>query len=985
MALDSELLDINWSEPFESTDVQIKTEEQIPEDCLKLLQDSFGHLHFRKMQWKIISSILYDKRDNCVIMATGYGKSLCFQFPSVYRNTITLVVSPLISLMQDQVNALRFYNLKACFLGSAQLNRDTVYEVIDRQYNIVYVTPEYLTSESGEFLIGRIKDDLTLIAIDEAHCISKWGHDFRAAYRGLCCLRNWCPDVPILAMTATATHKVQQDIINNLNLRDPQIISTGFDRPNLEFIVKPKTDTWDDIGEHIRNVKIGAIIVYCISRRITEETAAIISSHGYRCGVYHSGLPLKNRNKTHDDFIHDRIRVVVATIAFGMGINKPDVRLVIHYGVAKDLEGYYQEVGRAGRDGLPSKCLLFHHRQDWSLQRRIYYTSNPHTSSEQMEKLMKAMKGYVETMDCRRKYILNYFGSDCKLERRSDCCDNCKTSLTAPIKPINLYSKYQGLDVDGLLDITEESKLLIKLLQDMNSRFGLRKAILILRGSKSKEVPSGYIMNSTFGKLKHRPDKWIQAVADSLVELGFLAFEEVREAKFIFTRCLLTNKGRVWISGMVEQQPIKVVPNSEFIKLLNPRIVSAPKIVFPLVEKKDDNQPSSSSNIPLVNKTATSSAILANNSTLSAPATKPDIYRPLLKARTKLASLFGAMPYLVASSRALDQMAKNQPTTMEEFRNLRLDGYSEEKIVRFGPVFLKVIKEYKLRGNKTSVGVEQEDDQQLISFEPTDPTAVVVKQEKVSEASISSNLSQQSEQNNRSQSASQDSIEVIEPEPPQVIEIGSDIENVIFDEWNDSDDSELTPIANEVENLHGFTQSQPISSENRELDLLLDALQQSEAVRQEEPQNPKQSRVIKKKPINNLEYEDDSDSDLFEADWDHEIDESDLTSISQQAEESLNCDVGTLTVNTSNASSIDSTTIIDQKPVVIPTASNEIIPNNCIKQERQERKPRIIQRKVSNVFEYEDDSDSDTDLMPIVSPKKRTLPSWMTVSLKRKR
>lgn len=223
MALDNELLDINWNEPFETTDVQIKTEEKIPEDCIKLLQESFGHSQFRKMQWKIISSILYDKRDNCVIMATGYGKSLCFQFPSVYLGTITLVVSPLISLMQDQVNAMQFYNLKACFLGSAQTNRDTVYEVIDRQYNIVYVTPEYITSESGEFLIGRIKNHLTLIAIDEAHCISKWGHDFRAAYRGLSCLRNWCPDVPILAMTATATEKVQEDIVNNLKLKYPQV------------------------------------------------------------------------------------------------------------------------------------------------------------------------------------------------------------------------------------------------------------------------------------------------------------------------------------------------------------------------------------------------------------------------------------------------------------------------------------------------------------------------------------------------------------------------------------------------------------------------------------------------------------------------------------------------------------------------------------------------------------------------------------------
>ncbi|XP_055843873.1 bifunctional 3'-5' exonuclease/ATP-dependent helicase WRN-like [Episyrphus balteatus] len=979
MAQDSEIQDINWSEPFDATiDLHIKTEESenIPDDCIKLLLDSFGHSKFRKMQWKIISSILYEKRDNCVIMATGYGKSLCFQFPSVYRNTITLVVSPLISLMQDQVTAMCFYNLKACFLGSAQTNRDTVYEVIDRQYNIVYVTPEYITSESGSFLIGRIKDDLSLIAIDEAHCISKWGHDFRSAYRNLNVLREWCPAVPILAMTATATTKVRDDIIKSLDLRNPQIISTGFDRPNLEFIVKPKTECWSDIGEHIKNVKIGSIIVYCITRRITEEVASVISSHGFPCGVYHAGLPLKHRNKIHDEFIHDRIRVVVATIAFGMGINKPDVRLVIHYGVSKDIEGYYQEVGRAGRDGLPAKCLLFHRPKDWALHRMIRQRSKPETSIEQMEKLMRAIREYIEIKDCRRRFILNYFQDDCKnLIKRPDCCDNCKRAISSPKESINLYGKYQGLDVDGRLDITEDSKLLLRLLQDMNSRFGLRKAILVLRGSKSKDVPAAYNHHFTYGKLKHRSDKWIQAVVNSLVELNILTMEEVHDAKFSYTKCVITSKGKVWLSGILGQVPIKFMPNDEFIKLLNPRVVSAPKITFPLLEKKEQNQPSTSAK-PSV--TPAPSIILAKNTTLSSPSINSDIYRPLLKVRSKLASLFDVMPYLVASTKALEQLAKIQPTTMEEFRNIRLDGYSEEKTQRFGPVFLKVIRDHQAKFKKTT-DPEKDTEKLQETLENTDPGQTVIKQEPDVEAS-NDNPPSQAENEDQSLVSTQESVKIIDPEPQQIIEIESDIENAIFADW-DSDDSELTQVGKKVEQQLNASVSKPSSNENIDLDLLIDALQEDELKEKKTTENLKQPRTIDKKSSNTLDYE--SDDDLFNEDWDLEIDESDLTMISQQAEDQFKNDCGQVTASTSNASSIDS---MEQKlndvTVKLEVSCSDIYQNNLVK---KERKPRIIEKKVTNAFEYEDDSDSDTESKPITSPKKRALPSWMQVSQKKKR
>ncbi|XP_055913738.1 bifunctional 3'-5' exonuclease/ATP-dependent helicase WRN-like [Eupeodes corollae] len=985
MALESEIGDINWSEPFDcaTTAQNIKTEESecppIPDDCIKRLLDSFGHSQFRKMQWKIISSILYDARDNCVIMATGYGKSLCFQFPSVYRDTITIVVSPLISLMQDQVTAMCFYNLKACFLGSAQSNRDTVYEVIDRQYNIVYVTPEYITSESGAFLIGRIKQDLSLIAIDEAHCISKWGHDFRSAYRNLSCLRDWCPNVPILAMTATATNKVRDDIIQNLRLKNPQIISTGFDRPNLEFIVQPKTDVWSDIGKHIQNIKIGSIIVYCITRRITEEVAAVIAAHGHLCGVYHAGLSLKKRQATHDEFIHDRIRVVVATLAFGMGINKPDVRLIIHYGVSKDIEGYYQEVGRAGRDGLPAKCLLFHRPKDWTLHRMIRQKSNPNTSIEQMEKLMKAIRQYVETKECRRSFILNYFGEDCKkLCKRVDCCDNCSRTISGPAPSINLYSKYQGLDVDGRLDITEESKLLLQLLQDMKSRFGLRKAILVLRGSKSKDVPSAYNTHLTFGKLKHRPEKWIQAVANSLVEINMLTMEETHEARFSYTRCLLTNKGKVWLSGIVEQSPIKIVPSDEFIKLLNPRVVSAPKIMFPLFGIKKEESLTSATK-PSISSNPTPSISLPNNVKLSSPSSaKSDIFRPLLKVRSKLASLFDAMPYLVASTKALEQLAKIQPTTMEELRTIRLDGYSEEKTQRFGPVFLKVIKDHQAKFKKKTNG-----ETETVKEEPENEDRQVIKiKQEVAEKVPKNNLPSNAEKESTSLSATQDSIEIIEPQEAPVIEIESEIENAVFDGW-DSDDLELTQVGNKIEeqlNASSTNKTSPTTTtENPDLDLLIDALE-SEDLCQKKSELPKKSRTIVKKPINTLEYESDSGSDIFDADWDLEIDESDLNTISQQVEEKFKCDSTNLTATTSSTSSNG---FIEIKPVKVELQSCDS-ESSMVKPEKP-RKPRIIEKKVINAFEFESDSESETETKPITSPKKRILPSWMQTSQKRKR
>lgn len=376
------------------------------EEHLSCLQTKFGHNSFRPLQWQIIKSILDDKRDNCVVMATGYGKSLCYQYPAVFVGGITIVVSPLISLMEDQVMALTIANIPACLLGSAQTDRNIEQNILDGQYQVVYAAPEYIVRHTD--FLAKLRPKLTLIAIDEAHCVSQWGHDFRPSYRTLGTVRTVLPDIPILAVTATATKRVRDDICSSLKLRNPAVLCTGFDRPNLEFIVRQRSGMpWTDLGPILSAntaADAGSIIIYCLTQKLTESIAADLQQHGIDCLAYHAGLAMGRRRDALENFVKDRVRVIVATIAFGMGIDKPDVRFVIHYGASKDIESYYQEVGRAGRDGQPSKCLMFYDKADFELHYRLRGMSNvsPEVNAN-LATLSKAMQDFIHTTHtCRR-------------------------------------------------------------------------------------------------------------------------------------------------------------------------------------------------------------------------------------------------------------------------------------------------------------------------------------------------------------------------------------------------------------------------------------------------------------------------------------------------------------------------------------------------------------------------------------------------------
>jgi ATP-dependent DNA helicase RecQ len=390
----------------------------------QLLKRYFGYDSFRPLQREIMEENLA-RRDVVAILPTGAGKSLCFQLPALAREGLTLVVSPLIALMKDQVDSLTASGVSATLLNSsvkgeeARLRRAG----LDRgEYKLLYAAPERIMSES--FLADIQRWKVTTIAIDEAHCISEWGHDFRPEYRRLAELRERLPGVPFLALTATATEQVRNDIIRQLHLRDPEVFLASFNRPNLSYTILPKGDAATQVSEFIRERPGEAGIVYVLSRKSAESLAARLVEEGIKAVPYHAGLQPEERAANQEAFIRDEVRVVCATIAFGMGINKPDVRFVIHADLPKNIEGYYQETGRAGRDGLPADCLLLFSRGDLVRNLRFLEEMSDAQAAEVAARQMRQMADFAEAPDCRRRALLAYFGEEWPGENCGSC-DSC--------------------------------------------------------------------------------------------------------------------------------------------------------------------------------------------------------------------------------------------------------------------------------------------------------------------------------------------------------------------------------------------------------------------------------------------------------------------------------------------------------------------------------------------------------------------------------
>jgi len=468
---------------------------------LKILQAQFGYSSFRLEQEAIIEAVL-QKKDTFVLMPTGGGKSLCYQIPALLFDGLTVVISPLIALMKDQVDALRLNGVQAAYLNSTQLSNEqeaVLQKVASKELKLLYLAPE------SSFLKDIASFDVSLIAIDEAHCISHWGHDFRPEYLTLAQLKHALPHVPVIALTATADRVTQKDIVEKLALRDPITFVSSFNRANIRYTVEEKKRSFEKLLDFLEKRRDESGIIYCLSRASTESLANDLIDEGFEARPYHAGLEKELRARHQEMFLRDEVKIIVATIAFGMGIDKSNVRYVVHMDLPKNVESYYQETGRAGRDGLPSEALLFYSYADVSkLKKFVEIDGNAEQTEIYLKKLDK-MAAYGDLCTCRRKFLLNYFD-----EAAPDHCGNCDSCLTKVER------------TDG----TVLAQKVLSAVARLHERFGAGYIIDFLRGSNSVKIQDGHKAIKTFGiGADMSKDEWSFIIRDLLAQ-GYLVKSE---------------------------------------------------------------------------------------------------------------------------------------------------------------------------------------------------------------------------------------------------------------------------------------------------------------------------------------------------------------------------------------------------------------------------------------------------------------------------
>ncbi len=489
-----------------------------------LLSTTFGYQHFRPGQEEVIQTLL-DSRDCLVIMPTGGGKSLCYQIPALVKAGLTLVVSPLISLMKDQVDQLTLQGVEAAYLNSSQTAFEQR-EIIDNcrrgKIKLLYVAPERLLSEN--FLEQLENWQLALLAVDEAHCISQWGHDFRPEYRAIGQLRAHFPHVPVIALTATADDTTRADILRLLEMRDPLIHVSSFDRPNIRYTLVEKYKPLDQLWLFIKGQKGKSGIVYCNSRSKVEEISERLQKRGLSAAAYHAGLETQQREKVQDAFQKDDLQVVVATVAFGMGINKSNVRFVAHFDIPRNIESYYQETGRAGRDGLPAEAILFYDPADMAWLRRCLDEKPAGTQLDIERHKLNAISAFAEAQTCRRLVLLNYFG-----ENRQTDCHNCDICLDPP-------KQY-----DGLVDAQKALSCIYR----VGQRFGIGYIVEVLRGANNQRIRDfGHdkLPIYALGR-EHSNEHWV-SVLRQLIHRGLIMQDITR-----FSALQLTESARPFLRG----------------------------------------------------------------------------------------------------------------------------------------------------------------------------------------------------------------------------------------------------------------------------------------------------------------------------------------------------------------------------------------------------------------------------------------------------
>ncbi|KYG78356.1 MULTISPECIES: DNA helicase RecQ [Roseivirga] len=597
------------------------------------LKEVFGYDQFRGNQEKIILNLLA-RKNTFVIMPTGAGKSMCYQMPAIVQEGTAIVISPLIALMKNQVDQMNAVGVNARFLNST-LSKSEINRIkkatLAGELKLLYIAPESLTKEENVDFLRQA--NISFAAIDEAHCISEWGHDFRPEYRRIKSIINHLGDIPIIALTATATPKVQLDIQRNLQMEDADLFKSSFNRENLYYEVRPKKGIKKQLIKFIRENQGKSGVIYCLSRKKVEEIAQFLQVNGFKAAPYHAGFDPAVRMKNQDDFLNEEVDVIVATIAFGMGIDKPDVRFVIHYDVPKSLEGYYQETGRAGRDGLEGQCVMFYSYND-ILKLEKFNKDKPVTEKENAKILLEEMSSYAESAVCRRKQLLHYFGEEyddtaCK---KSGMCDNCR---------------YEREKYDG----QEYVKTVVQAVEQTGQRFGIGHLVSVIRGSSNQYVKSyGHDKLPVYGVGKSEDESlWKSIVRQTLLnEFVEKDIENIGTLK-------LSKKGLNFL-----EKPYYV----EFTKDLDYSDVDQ-------TEEESNETPASPN---------------AGNSF-------DKVLFDLLKAeRKKIAKEKDLPPYVIIQDPSLQEMATTYPTTDEALANV--NGIGMGKVQKFGQSFLKIIKQY---------------------------------------------------------------------------------------------------------------------------------------------------------------------------------------------------------------------------------------------------------------------------------------------------
>jgi ATP-dependent DNA helicase RecQ len=506
---------------------------------LQILRENFGYTSFRLEQEAIINSVL-QKKDTFALMPTGGGKSLCYQIPALIFDGLTVVISPLIALMKDQVDALRVNGIEAEFLNSTQTSQqhDHILQKINsKELKLLYLAPE------SAFLKKISSFNVSLIAIDEAHCISHWGHDFRPEYLLLAQLKRSMPDVPVIALTATADRLTRKDIVEKLELRDPATFVSSFNRANIRYTIEPKKNSFEKLLSFLENRKDEAGIIYCLSRASTERLAADLTDAGFQALPYHAGMEKTIRAKHQEMFLRDETKIVVATIAFGMGIDKSNVRYVVHMDLPKNIESYYQETGRAGRDGLDSEALLFFSYADVSKMKRFAQVDGNTEQTEIQLKKLDQMGAYGDLATCRRKYLLNYFD-----ESASTYCGNCDICL------------HKVEQVDG----TELAQKALSAVARLQERFGTGYVIEFLRGSNSEKIQEQHKELKTFGVgASVSKEAWSNIIRD------LIAQEYLTKAEGLYPVLKLTRKSEAVLKGL---EKVMITKSKEKIQVQEQKV-----------------------------------------------------------------------------------------------------------------------------------------------------------------------------------------------------------------------------------------------------------------------------------------------------------------------------------------------------------------------------------------------------------------------------